>query len=173
MIAQEIKAFVEEYIYLLDNDNYEEFYRQAVSYFLNHDTIVANVGMLTSMFQEIGIDPLDYMDVIPEDYFIEHNFPGYYKVPKNIKKIKNGAFEFTEGLESLYCPEGLLEIAMLAFHECEDLVDIYLPNSLKSIAPGTLSQQRRRGLTIHAPAGSYAEEFAIKYSFRYDNDYKY
>ena len=44
-------------------------------------------------------------------------------------------FEFTEGLEELYCPEGL-EIEMLAFHECEDLVDIYLP---KLIA-WTLSQ---------------------------------
>lgn len=173
MIAPEIKAFVEEYIYLLDNDNYEEFYRQAVNYFLNHDTTVANVGMLTSMFQEAGINPLDYMDIIPGEYFIEHNFPGYYKVPKNIKKIKNGAFEFTEGLEAVYCPEGLLEIGMLAFHDCEDLVDIYLPNSLTRIAPGTLNQQRKKGLTIHAPAGSYAEYFAIKYNFRYDNDYKY
>ena len=51
MIAPEIKNFVEDYIYLLDDDNYEEFYRQAVRYFLDHDTTVANVGMLTSMFQ--------------------------------------------------------------------------------------------------------------------------
>lgn len=173
MINPEIKAFVEEYIYLLDNDNYEEFYRQAVNYLLNHDTIIANIGMITSMFQEAGIDPLEYMDVIPEDYFIEHSFPVKYKVPRNIKKIKNGAFEFTDGLEELYCPEGLLEIEMLAFDQCDDLVDIYLPNSLKLIAPGTFSQQRKRGLTIHAPAGSYAHEFAIKYNFRYDNDYKY
>ena len=39
---------------------------------------------------------------------------------------------------------------------------MYLPNGLKLTASGTLSQQRRRGLTIHAPAGSYTEEFAIK-----------
>ena len=162
--------FIEEYIYLLDDYNYEEFYRQATDYFLKHYTTVANIGMDTSVFQEAGIDPLDYMDIIPEDYFIEHSFPGYYKVPKNIKKIKNGAFEFTEGLEEVYCPEGLLEIEMLAFHECEDLLDIYLPNSLKLIAPGTLSPQRRKGLTIHAPAGSYAEEYAKKYNFKYDNN---
>lgn len=173
MIAPEIKAFVEEYIYLLDNDNYEEFYRQALSYFSNYDNIVANVGMITSMFQEAGIDPLDYMDIIPEDYFIEHSFPGDYKVPKNIKKIKNCAFEFTEDLVELYCPEGLLEVEMLAFHDCEDLKDIYLPASLKIIAPGCLSQQKRKGLTIHVPFGSHAEDFAIKYHFKYDNDYKY
>ena len=173
MIAPEIKEFIEDNIHLLDEDKYEEFYHEALDYFLSVNYTAANIGMLTSVFQEAGIDPLEYMDVIPEDYFMEHSFPGYYKVPKNIKKIKNGAFEFTDGLEALYCPEGLLEIEMLAFHECKDLVDIYLPNSLKLIAPGTLSQQHRRGLTIHAPAGSYAEEFAIKYGFRYDNDYKY
>ena len=54
--------------------------------------------------------------------------------------------------------------------EIKDLVYIYLPNGLKLTASGTLSQQRRRGLTIHAPAGSYTEEFAIKNNFR---DYKY
>lgn len=173
MIAPEIKAFVEKYIYLLDDDKYNEFYQKALAYFLSYDGIVANVGMITSMFQEAGIDPLDYMDVIPEDYFMEHGFPGYYKVPRNIKKIKNGAFEFTDGLEEIYCPEGLIEIGMLAFHNCEDLKDIYLPASLKLIAPGCLSQQKRKGLTIHAPFGSYAEDFAIKYHFKHDNDYKY
>ena len=172
MIAPEIKRFVEEHIYLLDDDNYEEFYRKANEEFLDQYPYAVNVGMLTSLFQEIGIDPLDYMDIIPDDYFMEHSFPGMYKVPKSVKKIKNGAFELTEGLDSVYCPEGLLEIEMLAFHDCEDLTDIHLPKSCILIAPGTFTQQKSK-LTIHTPAGSYAETFAKKYHFNYDNNYVY
>ena len=63
---------------------------------------------------------------------------GDVTIPKGVTKIGRWAFEGCTGLTSVTIPEGVTEIGRHAFYGCKKL-------------------------TIHAPAGSAAEQYAKKY----------
>ena len=65
-------------------------------------------------------------------------------------------------LQQVWLTEGVTIIRDVAFEECSNLRDIYLPASIIEIAPTSfyVGDAPNRNLTIHAPAGSYAETYA-------------
>ena len=62
-------------------------------------------------------------------------------------------------------PEGVTEIGMEAFCKCSGLKKIILPKSLVKI--GNAVFRKCENLTIHAPAGSYAETYAKENGIRF------
>lgn len=72
-------------------------------------------------------------------------------------------------------PDGVTEIGEVAFAACRSLTDIILPASLEKIADDALKDAEDHTfepkgnlpVTIHAPKGSYAEEYAEKNHFAY------
>lgn len=80
-------------------------------------------------------------------------------IPKSVTKIKNEAFSDCTSLTSVVIPEGVTEIGRRAFSGCSSLTSVTIPKSVTKIEglfPGCSN------LTIYAPKGSKAEEYAQK-----------
>ena len=83
-------------------------------------------------------------------------------IPGSVKEIPPAAFMACVDLTEVILLEGVEEIAYDAFADCESLHDVTLPASVTKIydcAHG-YSFFGCPQFTIHAPAGSYAEQFA-------------
>lgn len=79
-----------------------------------------------------------------------------------IVKIGKNAFSNSRDIEKVIISEGVQEIEKEAFWSCKFLTRIDIPASVRSIGQGVFSGCN--ALTIHAPAKSYAEEYARKHS---------
>ena len=75
-----------------------------------------------------------------------------------VTEIADGAFFGCEIMESLTIPEGVLCVGRQVFDRCCNLKDLHLPASVARI--DSYIGSMRSKLTIHAPAGSYAEQYA-------------
>ena len=90
-------------------------------------------------------------------------------IPGGVKEVPN-AFEGCMDLTEVILLEGVEEIAYDAFADCESLRDVTLPASVTKIydcAHG-YSFFGCPQFTIHAPAGSYAEQFAKEKGYPFE-----
>lgn len=78
-------------------------------------------------------------------------------LPDMLKTIDAEAFEGST-LENVCCQPGLLRIEARAFAGCAQLKVVDLPDTVTFIAEDAFDGSAQ--VTILAPAGSYAEEFA-------------
>ena len=79
-------------------------------------------------------------------------------INEGIKNIREHAFLGCEKLKNITIPNSVTNIGYFAFYECKSLKNIFIPSSVTNI--GDYAFDRCRKLTIHAPAGSYAETYA-------------
>ncbi len=75
-----------------------------------------------------------------------------------VESIGYCAFADCFNLKTLTLPVGLKRIEKEAVVRCEDLTDVYIPATVKSI--DTLAFEDCGKFTVHAEPGSYAEQFA-------------
>lgn len=80
-------------------------------------------------------------------------------LPGSVKTIEGGAFMSCENLETFVLSEGTEVLSFYAIYSCPKLTDVYLPASVTSIGYGNFDGCP--DVTIHAPAGSYAAEWAV------------
>lgn len=80
------------------------------------------------------------------------------ELPASIEKIGGGAFFQCSKLSGIVFSEHLTEICGGAFYNCVGLKDLAIPASVTQI--GKNAFRDCYNLTIHAPAGSYAETYA-------------
>lgn len=90
-------------------------------------------------------------------------------IPGNVKSIGGDAFEYCDSLESVNIWNGCTEIGDGAFAYCENLSDVIIMDSVTYIAKSAF-EYCDEDLTIHCPAGSYAEQYAIAMGIAYDNE---
>ena len=102
-------------------------------------------------------------------------------VPSWVRTLGGHAFAFRSNLKSVTLPEGVIDIKAYAFYECTNLQNVTIPETVKSIEPCAFAECTNLrsitlpkgltsigywafhgclNLTIHAPAGSYAEQYA-------------
>ena len=80
------------------------------------------------------------------------------KVPAWLKKLHPSAFFDNKTVENVTISDGIVSIGSWAFEKCEKLKTVTIPESVTNIERGAFSGCLN--LTIHAPAGSYAEQYA-------------
>lgn len=154
--------FINEHEELIEDDNWEEFYKLAGKYC---ETNYMKLGSITYILHEAGIHPENYLEELP-DYFMayydglmvsqEGKSSPHFRIPTNIMRIGKEAFELCELLTSVDIPDSVKVIKSLAFHccgfkhfdfpasvdtipggcfwYCEDLESIHIPRSVTSIA---------------------------------------
>lgn len=86
-------------------------------------------------------------------------------LPKSVVSVGNKAFFWCSSLKSVIIPEGVTSIGKAAFDGCGNLVSITIPDSVVSISDEAFGPEWQDcgDLTIHAPSGSYAEQFAMEH----------
>lgn len=89
-------------------------------------------------------------------------------IEEGIESIGEKAFENCELLEKVTLSSTVTEIKENAFLRCPALTYIYIPESVTSIEPDEFWDSEN--ITIHTPAGSYAESYAIENGIAYVND---
>ena len=77
---------------------------------------------------------------------------------QGVEHIGQFGFANCSALEEMIIPDGMITIGKYAFKYCTKLASIKIPESVTFI--GTDALQGCPNLTIHAPAGSYAEQYA-------------
>ncbi len=84
-----------------------------------------------------------------------------YQIPEGVTEIGKCAFWDCSSLTSVVIPEGVTDIGACAFYDCSSLKSVVIPEGVTEIGEGAFDACPN--LTIHAPAGSYAEEYAKDY----------
>ncbi len=81
--------------------------------------------------------------------------------------IENGVLKkYTGPGGDVTIPAGVTEIGFSAFKDCTNLTSVTIPESVTEIGYNVFTNCRR--LVIHAPAGSYAEQYAKKNSVKFE-----
>ncbi len=100
-------------------------------------------------------------------------------IPYGVKEIGHGAFAFCTSLTDVVIPDSVNSIEAFAFRGCESLTELVIPNGVQSIGESAFEDSGLTtvtlplsvtsigeaafeycDLTIKAPRGSYAEEYA-------------
>ncbi|MDO4425971.1 MAG: leucine-rich repeat domain-containing protein, partial [Planctomycetia bacterium] len=82
--------------------------------------------------------------------------------PASLRSIGNFCFSMCYRLKEARLPDGLRSLGMYAFSNCGSLTNVYLPASLIEIGNDAFTSCSN--LTIHAPAGSYVEQYAKEHN---------
>ena len=123
-LSDEAKALIEKYIEYIESEDYADFYD-----FIWADEECINfeiVGEITSILENININPLDYLNYIPMGYYSAVS-KTEFNIPKNIKEINNYAFE-SSNLKSISIPFNVKYIGEGSFAYCEDLKLVQIDN---------------------------------------------
>lgn len=81
------------------------------------------------------------------------------KLSNKIVEIPMGAFQNC-AIKKVEIPSSVQSIKEGAFSMCADLKEVHIPSSVKKIADTNGSFEDSPNVTIYAPSGSYAEEYA-------------
>ena len=106
-------------------------------------------------------------DAIPDYFFQTCRTLTAVVLPDGLTKIGNHAFWMCTALASVNIPAGVTEISEYAFWGCTGLTSVTIPATVAEIGLGAF-WGCEGGFTVHAPAGSYAEEFAKKNNIRFE-----
>ncbi len=86
-------------------------------------------------------------------------------IRKGTKEIKLTAFKDCSSLKNIVLPEGVEKINVAAFCDCTNLESIIIPKTVNEI--GAMAFEGCTKLTVFAPKGSYAEDYAKQNNIPY------
>ena len=123
-ISDRAKALIEKYIEYIETEDYADLYDLI---WADEDcTNFGIVGEITTILENIDLNPLEYLDYIPMAYYSE-TAKTEFDIPKNIKEINNYAFEGSS-VKSIDIPFNVKYIGGGAFAYCEDLKYVKIDN---------------------------------------------
>ncbi len=102
MLSKPLQEFIEQFIYLIEENNYDiekGLYNEAFHHHID-------AGELTDALLTAGIDPLEHLDYIPYRYLSFSTRFKEFHVPEHIQTIGTAAF-FSSSVETLYISNSL------------------------------------------------------------------
>lgn len=118
----------DESIKLLNDHNLTEVYK-LVS---DNRAHTGNIPILTALFLNMNINPLEYMENVPVEYGARLDVDTF-KVPEGIRIIKLSAF-MSSKITNMYLPDGVKILSEYSFAYCHHLTRISLPNTITHIS---------------------------------------
>lgn len=132
MITKELEEFINQYIDLIDNNQFFDLFENA-RHLLSNNTRAELINML----HEAEIPFLSYMSKINGNLFYSSHITSI-ELPDSIRYI--GAHSFANSsLHAIKINDGCETIDTSAFIRCVFLRDVSLPNSLHSIGRGAFA----------------------------------
>jgi len=87
-------------------------------------------------------------------------------IPGTVSRISQSCFMKCTGLQNVILNDGVKFILNKAFSKCINLSHVFIPESV--VAIGDTAFEECEKLTIHAKAGSYAEQFATDHGIQFE-----
>ena len=109
----------------------------------------------------------DGVKKIAEGAFWSVDYIEAVDIPGSVEEIGNSAFWSCAGLKFINADDGLKTIGDTAFWSCPSLKDVNLPKSVSKICDNSFANCSE--VTIHAPKGSYVEDYAYNKRLSSDN----
>lgn len=127
-ISRTLQKFIEDNIELIDNNKFDDLYSIHIA-----DWSDIPVHEVTDLLHEAGIDPLQYLSVVPVRY-LDSSVRSHRNIviPSTVTKIGGGAFKYLD-VQSVTIEEGCTEICRSAFADNPFLTVIHLPHSLTKV----------------------------------------
>ena len=158
-ISSELRQFLEAPIVqeFINNNNWEEVY-----YSVLHNLTTKRISDFTLLLLEAGINPLKYLNFVPEYYLYDANIVDF-NIPENIEGIESWAFACCSKLKSINLPNNIKEISFGVFFDCPLLKDIYYNGTKEEwkrieINNSSGLQKLEESLTIHCNDGDIEYE---------------
>lgn len=105
---------------------------------------------------------------IGKDAFKGNEYVEKLVIPENIRAIGISSFQGCIHLKTVEIANGLEQICSYAFRNCKDLESMTVPESVTDIGYGAFLDTEE--FILYCKAGSEAEEFALKYQLKYENN---
>ena len=122
----DVKEFIEDNIELIENRAWDQIYDNA-RFTLDSES----TGGFTLAMLDIGEDPLETLDYIP-DYYLSDAKIESFNIPNHILELSEGCFAFSS-LKEIIIPDSVTTIGMYAFYECPQLQRVTIPPTVTSI----------------------------------------
>lgn len=116
-INHTVIEFIQDYIELIDNNEFEELYAIA------DDQISALIGGLTDVLLEADIDPFVDLKVVPPG-FMYASKQTHFEVPQGIVEIREDAFADAMNLKSVHISDSVKKIGTDCFMSCRELSSV-------------------------------------------------
>ena len=153
-ISNSLKRFLSEpdITNLINNNEWEEVYHSLLG------SEIANIiPELTLLLLEAGINPLLYLDIVPEYYLCDTNITTF-TIPESVSYIRYHAFSYCEKLKEIKLPNSLKIIEPHSFNSCTSLKDIYYNGTKEEWGKIEIDKNSelewRVGLIIHCNDGN-------------------
>ena len=130
IVLKKLQDILYENAELLNKYNFKELYDIANKSLMYTSMYISD---LTYLLMVAGIDPLKYMDEIPEEYFAYNNDLISIDIPGNIKSIGNNAFHDCSRLTSVTIPDSVTRIGSYAFGNCGGLTNVTIGKGVTRI----------------------------------------
>ena len=91
------------------------------------------IPRISKLLYSIGIDPLDYMDEVPEAFILGCDEIQSFTIPNHIKRIGSDAFLGCNGLTNITIPNSVTGIDDGAFYSCDKLMTVTIGNNVTYI----------------------------------------
>ena len=114
----------------------------------------------------IEIDEWDDEEWDDEEYVFGRMDLTSVTIPEGVTEIGDDAFSGCTGLTSVTIPKSVTKIGDFAFSGCTGLTSVTIPEGVTEIERSAFDGCKK--LTIHAPAGSAAEQYAKKYKIPFE-----
>ena len=115
--------WIHKHLDLIDDNAWDQVYE-----YLIRSTQVYN--KITEAFYQAGIEPLDYIDYIPEEYLSNNENVVEIEIPDHIKSIQDSAFYNCARVVEIELPRSIESIAEWALAGMDNLQSIYIPGKL-------------------------------------------
>lgn len=122
---EKVKAFLKDVKDLLNDCEFNKIYLKCLS-----ELQPFEVGEFTSILLACNINPLLYMDKVPDFFLYENENIESVAIPNNIKSINVGAFSKSQ-IREIGIPSSIIQIGMDAFEVCDQLERIHLEDIAK------------------------------------------
>ena len=120
LFKSRIKEFIED-------NNFNSLYTAATIFF----TRSTDIGALTQVLYAAGINPLLYMNTIPDGFLFRSDISSF-SIPPHIKHI--GGLAFSESyLRELSIPQGVETVSSYAVESCPRLQKLTIPSTLQAV----------------------------------------
>lgn len=96
----------------------------------------SGVGEFTQLLVNLNIDPLNYLDSIPNSFLTSTSIKNI-NIPDHITSIDEFAFAHCGSLTSITIPNSVTSISSYVFTHCEKLKSITIPNKITKINSST------------------------------------